>query len=246
MPPLEGHTDRVTSVAFSPDGRHIVSGSWDETIRVWDASTGHAAMPPLEGHTSPVNSVAFSPDGSHIASGSADKAIRVWDASTGHVTIIPPEGHDETITSVAGSRDGYPSSAAPSIFSSNDGEDAVLASKDITTSSRSISDHSSTLVQALTSSCPSCRSEGSSSTECLFNIGSLLRKHPDYDGWCRGPNHELLMWILPEYRKCVFFAPCALIIPKARVTVYTSRAAHGLNLTNFYTPNAAPTDGHFS
>jgi WD40 repeat protein len=49
--PLEGHTDCVWSVAYSPDGQHIISGSDDKTIRIWDAETGAAVGKPLEGHT---------------------------------------------------------------------------------------------------------------------------------------------------------------------------------------------------
>ena len=77
--PLQGHTDSVLSVTFSSDGRNIVSGSWDKTIRVWNAQTGGQVGKPLQGHTSPVRSVAFSLDGRHIVSGSHDKTIRVWD-----------------------------------------------------------------------------------------------------------------------------------------------------------------------
>ena len=81
--PLNGHTDEVTSVAFSPDGKRIVTGSDDKTVQVWDAATGQPVGPPLKGHTDAVTSVAFSPDGKRIVSGSADKTVRVWDAATG-------------------------------------------------------------------------------------------------------------------------------------------------------------------
>jgi WD40 repeat protein len=85
QPPLEGHEDWVRSVAFSPDGKHIVSESGDHTIQLWDAETGDMLQPPLEGHEGWVLSVAFSPDGKCIVSGSDDKTIRLWDAETGEL-----------------------------------------------------------------------------------------------------------------------------------------------------------------
>ncbi|KAE9383358.1 WD40 repeat-like protein, partial [Gymnopus androsaceus JB14] len=65
------------SVAFSPDGTRIVSGSHDHTIRIWDATTGAQIGEPLEGHEDSVPPVAFSPDGNRIVSGSDDKTIRL-------------------------------------------------------------------------------------------------------------------------------------------------------------------------
>ena len=103
---LQGHTSSVSSVAFSPDGRHIVSGSQDYTIQVWDAQTGAQVGNPLEGHTKSVNSVAFSPDGRHIVSGSWDHTIQVWDAQTGAQVGNPLEGHTDSVDSVAFSPDG--------------------------------------------------------------------------------------------------------------------------------------------
>ena len=73
----------MRSVAYSPDGRYIISGFVDKTIRMWDAKTGSAVGKPFEGHTGSVWSVAYSPDGRRIISGSVDKTIRIWDAVTG-------------------------------------------------------------------------------------------------------------------------------------------------------------------
>jgi len=64
---LEGHADVILSVAFSPDGKSIVSGSYDTTIRVWDAETGEAISGPFKGHSQDVTSVAFHPDGKRFA-----------------------------------------------------------------------------------------------------------------------------------------------------------------------------------
>ncbi|KAJ6598791.1 WD40-repeat-containing domain protein, partial [Mycena sp. CBHHK59/15] len=92
--------------AFSPDGKHIVSGSSDQTVRVWDAESGEALGAPFEGHTHWVTSVAFSPDGKHIVSGSNDRTIRVWDAESREVLRAPFEGHTDSVTSVAFSPNG--------------------------------------------------------------------------------------------------------------------------------------------
>src|SRR5437764_452934 len=86
---LKGHTDAVWSVAFSADGKRIVSGGRDQTVRVWDAQTGVEPRS-LKGHTDWVNSVAFSPDGKRIASGSGGGLnkvgeVKVWDAQTGQL-----------------------------------------------------------------------------------------------------------------------------------------------------------------
>ncbi|KAJ7842474.1 hypothetical protein B0H14DRAFT_3868883 [Mycena olivaceomarginata] len=98
-------TGQVTSVAFSPDGTRVASGSAD-TIRVWDVATGQQIGDPLAGHTDSVKSVAFSPDGKRIASGSRDKTIRVWDAATGQQVGDPLTGHTDFVKSVVFSPDG--------------------------------------------------------------------------------------------------------------------------------------------
>ncbi|KIM26984.1 hypothetical protein M408DRAFT_72023, partial [Serendipita vermifera MAFF 305830] len=103
---LSGHGMRVYSVVFSPDGRRIVSGSSDKTIRVWDAQTGELIVEPLQGHKNSVWSVAFSPDGRRIVSGSKDTTIRVWDSKTGLLVTGPFQGHQDSVTSVAFSPNG--------------------------------------------------------------------------------------------------------------------------------------------
>ena len=103
---LPGHTEKVSSVAFSPDGRYIVSSSGDKTIQLWDAQTGGQVGIPLQGHTDSVNSVAFSPDGRHIVSGSEDKTIQLWDAQTGGQVGNPLQGHTDSVNSVAFSPNG--------------------------------------------------------------------------------------------------------------------------------------------
>ncbi|HSB61473.1 MAG TPA: WD40 repeat domain-containing protein, partial [Vicinamibacteria bacterium] len=79
---LSGHTERVTSVAFSPDGRSLATGSSDFTVRLWEVETG-SAVRTLAGHASSVLSVAFSPDGRLVASGSEDATVRLWQVADG-------------------------------------------------------------------------------------------------------------------------------------------------------------------
>ena len=78
---LTGHTGAVDSVAFSPDGKTLASGSADGTIRLWDVATGRPIGQPLTGDPGAVFSVAFSPDGKTLASGSVDDTVRLWDVA---------------------------------------------------------------------------------------------------------------------------------------------------------------------
>jgi WD40 repeat protein len=101
---LRGHEDDVTSVVISADGHCIVSGSRDNTVRVWDAESG-AELHVLRGHKRLVTSVAISPDGQWIVSGSDDNTARVWDAVSG-AELRVLRGHERVVTSVEISADG--------------------------------------------------------------------------------------------------------------------------------------------
>jgi serine/threonine protein kinase len=101
---LKGHTNEVWSVAFSPDGETLASGSADTTVRLWRVSDG-STLRTLEGHTLPVTSVAFSPDGATLASGSNDDTVRLWRVSEGSL-LRTLEGHTDTVWSVTFSPDG--------------------------------------------------------------------------------------------------------------------------------------------
>ncbi len=79
---LTGHSDEVFSVAYSPDGRYLASGSIDKTIKIWEVATGKE-LRTLTGHSGGVFLVAYSPDGRYLASGSSDKTIKIWEVATG-------------------------------------------------------------------------------------------------------------------------------------------------------------------
>ncbi len=94
------HSDWVSSVAWSPDGQHIASGSADATVQVWDARNASTLLT-YTGHTKGVRTVRWSPhDGRYIASGGDDATVRVWDAMTGETRLIYP-GHQNIVKALA-------------------------------------------------------------------------------------------------------------------------------------------------
>ncbi|MBI4657388.1 MAG: TIR domain-containing protein [Verrucomicrobia bacterium] len=99
-----GHSNEVWSVAFSPEGTRLVSGSWDNSVRLWDVESG-ACLRVLMGHSNAVWSVVFSPDGTRLASGSWDNSVRLWDTESGACLRVLT-GHSHGILSVAFSPDG--------------------------------------------------------------------------------------------------------------------------------------------
>jgi WD40 repeat protein len=91
-------------VAFSPDGKYVLTGSDDDTARLWDAATG-AEVHAFSGHTGSVYDVAFSPDGKYVLTGSADHTAKLWDAAAG-AEVRTFSGHTSYFLSVAFSPDG--------------------------------------------------------------------------------------------------------------------------------------------
>ncbi|MDQ3013939.1 MAG: WD40 repeat domain-containing protein, partial [Acidobacteriota bacterium] len=100
----KGHSFPVRSVAFSPDGRLLASGSHDRTIKIWDAVIKRE-LRTMIGHTDAINCVAFTPDGSKLVSGSKDKTIKVWDVKTGE-TLRTLLGLENEVREIAVSPDG--------------------------------------------------------------------------------------------------------------------------------------------
>jgi WD40 repeat protein len=84
---LLGHTSQVNTLAYSPDGRRLASGSFDKLIKLWDATTGEELLS-LRGHEGGVVSLAFTRDGQRLISGGVDWTARIWDARP----LGPPNG----------------------------------------------------------------------------------------------------------------------------------------------------------
>jgi len=101
---LRGHTDILTTATFSPDGRFIVTGSRDRSIRVWKTLTEHGRLA-LYGHTGALRDAKFSPDGRWVVSVSSDNTARLWKVADPRDALILA-GHKDSLSSVAFSNDG--------------------------------------------------------------------------------------------------------------------------------------------
>ncbi|KAI6044476.1 WD40-repeat-containing domain protein [Pisolithus marmoratus] len=102
---LRGHTDKVAAVAFSPDGKRIVSGSADISICLWDMQTRTRVGSPLRGHVGWA-SVAFSRDGEWVMTGSYDGAVGLSDVHRGALVELPLRGHSAKVLLILFSSDG--------------------------------------------------------------------------------------------------------------------------------------------
>jgi len=212
----------VRSVAYSPDGQHIISGSEDSTIRIWDAETGAPVGNPLEGHIGLVESVAYSPDGRHIISGSFDRTIRIWDAETGAPASDPLEGHTGSVGSVAYSPDGR-----HIISGSDDKTIRTWKAEAHTAAGKPLGGHTHSVQStAYSPNREHLVSESYDNTTRVldpFPYPSIRTsfcdpRHPnfcakpDQDGWVKDSEGGLLYWV-PHYCRKSVNSPAVMTIP---------------------------------
>lgn len=213
-------------LGFSPDGKRIISGSHDQTIRVWDAQTGAVIAGPFKGHSDWVTSVGFSPDGKHIVSGSDDQTIRIWNVETGEVVAVPLQGHDGSVSSVEFSPDGR------RVASSS--QDKTIRVWDIKTSAvitgycKSHGNQPSSIgfssdgKHIASSTWEGVIGEGDGLSQETLDLSSFPPNFGDSlkveDGWVLGPRSELLFWVPPALRLGLNLAKNVLIITKDIVT----------------------------
>ena len=102
--PLEGHTDPVYDAVFTPDGKWVITASFDKTLRLWDSRTRQSVRT-MSGHTGLVLSIAVHPDGTRIASGAMDNTIKIWDVPL-NSPIASHGGHQGPVRAVELTNDG--------------------------------------------------------------------------------------------------------------------------------------------
>ncbi|CAE6540057.1 unnamed protein product [Rhizoctonia solani] len=104
--PIHGHTEAIWSIACSPNGKYVASGSADQTIRFWNPKTGQQVLQPLTAQIGAINSIAFSPDGKRLASGSSDRTICIWNIPQGTLALPPFQARSDKVQGVRFSPNG--------------------------------------------------------------------------------------------------------------------------------------------
>src|ERR1700722_19526029 len=240
---LTGHSDAVTSVSFSPDGKQVVSGSYDSTICIWDIETGDMVSGPFRGHDGWVMSVSFSPDGKRVVSGSHDKTVRIWDVETGDMVSGPFRGHDDWVMSVSFSPDGQ-----QVVSGSND---ETIRIWDVETGdmvSGPFRGHDREVMSVSFS--PDGRRVVSGSNDETIRIWDIetgdtvsdrFRSHDRrvkspfpfhdnshmQDGWILGANSESLFWVPPIHRRALWRPSNVCVIGSNSTKLNLSRFVHG-------------------
>ncbi|KAF8298355.1 WD40 repeat-like protein, partial [Clavulina sp. PMI_390] len=216
--PLRGHSGKVTTVAFSPNGAVLASGSKDHTIWLWDLQSHTPKGHPLGGHSEWVNSVAFSPDGAVLASGSDDQTIQLWGVQSQTPKGDPLRGHSGPVNSVA---------------FSTDGEVLASGSKDKTVRLWHITSSALFMVVPIPHS--------QSPTFRLSPAWPILLD----DGWVKGPNNELILWVPPSYRNHLYDERLIAVLgedPSSRVRLNFDNMVLGEDWAKSYTPCCMDND----
>jgi len=248
----------VQGIAYLPDGKRLVSCSFDKTVRIWDAETGNPVFE-LRGHTSWVICVAVSPDGKWIASGSWDNIVRIWRAETGELAAGPLTHHTDSVLAVTFSPD--------STLIASSSCDCKICLWDVSTGWLAMDPFEGHLnrVRSLAFS-PDGKQLASCSYDDTVRVWDVVRNDiatpsddaplpftssedhkrcgihqwelPTDDGWVWGSAGDLILWMPPDYRKFLRRPPCRFVIPyaTAEVTVDVDDFVHGSEWTRCYNP----------